>query len=321
MPKISIILPVYKVEEHLNSCLQSLSNQTWQDYEIILVDDGSPDSSGRICEEWAKRDSRFLVFHKENGGVSDARNFGIEKASGEYLSFVDSDDYVAADYLSYLYDLITSEPNCKLSACNHFILRGNKEKTNSPISGRTVFSQTEAFRQVLYHGMLDVSSWGKLYHRSLFSDLRFPKGKLYEDSYLFGDLIRRSECIVFGGEPKYYYVQRSGSIVNSTFDSRKMQYCESVDRLCNLAMQTDPSLEKACVRRRVHASLSVLRYMKECRGEELLLRDELRKKVLSSSLTVLSDPNTPTRDRFAIRTLKMGYFPFYTAWKIYGFLR
>ena len=151
--------------------------------------------------------------------------------------------------------------------------------------------------------------------------VKIEKGKLYEDSYIFGDLILKTERIVFGGEAKYYYVQRCNSIVNSEYNAKTIQFIDAVDRLCEIALSVDRSLEQACVRRRSHAARSTLRYMEKCKGKDLILRDQLRASVLNSAEIVLSDSNTPTRDRLAIKTLKMGYVPFYFAWRLYGFLR
>lgn len=264
MPLISVVVPVYKVEPYLRRCIDSVLAQDWKDFELILVDDGSPDRCGIICDEYAERDSRVRVIHKQNGGLSDARNAGINAACGNYLSFVDSDDYIAPTYLSYLYALLKSAENCKVSQANHFIVREGKTALNSPGKGTAIFSQGQAFEAVLYHDRVDVSAWGKLYERSVFDSLRFPVGKLYEDTFLFGNVLLQTPVYVYGGEAQYCYVQRKDSIVGRCFSENNFAYIEAVNELTKIAMQVDPRLEKACERRRVHARLSVIRYMEHC---------------------------------------------------------
>jgi len=321
LPKISVILPIYGVEAYLERCIDLLVRQTYSDFQLILVDDASPDRCGEICDEWVKKDSRIEVYHKENGGLSDARNFGIEKAKGEYLSFIDPDDYVTTDYLEYLLHLIESRPGCKLSACNHTVKRGEREVNNGNFSGVRVFSQKEAFREVLYHGLVDVSAWAKLYHRSLFETVRFPKGKWYEDTYIFGDILRSVDELVYGGDSKYFYVQRKNSFCAGNFRKERLSFIEAVDRLCEAALLSDPDLKRATLRRKNHALLSTLRYMEHCENEYRPLRDDFRRRVLEYSKEVLSDPLLPKRDRLAIQTLKMGFPIFFFAWRLYGRLR
>ncbi len=318
MPRISVIVPVYGVEPYLDRCVASLLAQTFTDFELILVDDGSPDRCGEMCDRWSERDARVRVFHKTNGGLSDARNFGIERAEGELLTFVDSDDYVKETYLSYLLSLFEHAPDAAFTACNHTVVRENSSENNSDLSGVRVLTQREAFVETLYHGLIDVSVWAKLYKKEVFFTLRFPVGHLYEDTYVFGDILSRSESVAFGGDPQYYYVQRSSSIVNGGFTERRLEYLRSVERLTAAAMAVDPTLETGCLRRTVHAKLSVLRYMDKCEKQHKALRAQLRREVLACRKAVMGDPKAPKRDLMAIKLLRFGFFAFYTAWKIYG---
>ena len=320
-PLVSIIVPVYGVEAYLEKCVRSILGQDMPEFELILVDDGSPDACGEICDRFAGQDNRVQTIHKENGGLSDARNAGIDAARGEYLSFIDADDFVEPTYLSFLLSLMQAATGCKVCQANHFVERNGKSGPAYPTEETTVFSTRNAYEAVLYHDRVDVSAWGKLYHRSVFDSLRFPKGRLYEDTFVFGDVLNSTPSYVFGGSPQYHYVQRENSIVNRGFSEKTLQFMDSVQRLTETALRSWPDLDAACVRRMTHARLSVLRYMQHCPKEYLALRDELCRQVLSSAAAVCADAKTPKRDKLAIWLLRLGYAPFYSGWKIYNLLR
>ena len=319
--KVSIIVPVYNVEKYLDKCVESLVNQTYKDLEIILVDDGSPDNCGPMCDEWAKKDSRIVAYHKENGGLSDARNYGIDRCTGDYICFVDSDDYVAENYVEFMYNLFDKADNCKVTACDICAVRNGQEAPYSDFEGSIVFNRRDAFERVLYHDLIDVAAYAKLYKREVFKEIRYPVGRLYEDTYIFGDILNETECIVFGGEALYYYVQRDDSIVSGGFSEKRLQYIDSVNRLVAAAREFDSSLENACIRRESHANLSVLRYMDKCDKQFYPIRKDLRNKILSTADTVLNNPKTPKRDKLAIMSLKFGVKPFFWAWNLYGKIR
>ena len=320
-PLVSVIVPVYGVEAYLEKCVCSILAQDMEDFELILVDDGSPDACGEICDRFAGQDNRVQTIHKENGGLSDARNAGIDAARGEYLSFIDADDSVEPTYLSYLLSLMRAVPGCMVCQANHFVERNGKSGPAYPTEETTVFSTRDAFEAVLYHDRVDVSAWGKLYQRSIFDTLRFPRGRLYEDTYVFGDVLKAALTYVYGGRPQYHYVQRKSSIVNQEFSEKNLQFIDSAQRLTEIARCSFPELDAACKRRMTHARLSVLRYMEHCPKEYLALRDELRRQVLSSAEAVCEDAKTPKRDKLAIRLLRLGYVPFYASWAMYSRIR
>ena len=321
MSLISVIVPIYRVEQYLPRCVDSILCQDWKNFELILVDDGSPDRCGQICDDYAAKDSRIRVIHKKNGGLSDARNAGIDVARGDYISFVDSDDYVKPTYLSYLYFLVQSANNCKVSQANYFIVRGGKTTPSYEERGMVAFTRAEACAAVLYHDRVDVSGCGKLYERSVFDQIRFPVGRLYEDTFIFGDILLQTPVYVYGGEAQYYYVQRKDSIVNKQFSEKNLQYIEAVNKLSEIAVQIDPELRKACDRRCVHARLSVLRYMEHCPAEYEAIRNQLREEALRLAPEVCALERTPKRDKMALRLLKLGYYPFYKSWNLYNRFR
>lgn len=321
-PLVSIILPVYNVENYLKRCIVSIIEQSFTDFEIIAVDDGSTDRFGQICDYWASKDDRIKVIHKSNGGLSDARNCGIDIACGKYFTFIDSDDYISKNYLENLLALFDYDPECKMVGSGHYIVQSNKTRIDYKADKKiSFFTRREAFESVLYHGKVNVSAWGKMYHRSLFDEIRYPKGHLYEDTYIFGNLLLRTPSYIFSSEPTYFYCKRDSSIVSGGYSSKRLEYIDSVEKLTACALQCDTTLENACIRRRVHANLSVLRYMKDVSGKDLGLRDTLRKETLRLSAQMYKDPNIPRRDKIAVFLLRFGYILYINCWNIYEKIR
>lgn len=232
---ISVIVPVYKVEKYLDKCINSIATQTYRDLEIILVDDGSPDSCGFLCDEWKKRDNRILVIHKKNGGLSDARNVGIEASHGEYLSFIDSDDYIDPGMLEQLYHAIT-EHDAQIAVCNFTYEYADdyKAEENKILREKSLFEEKLLLtgKDFVERAMKDLATvsvvaWNKLYRRELFAKLKYPKGRLHEDEFVFHHLMYpcdRIVCIPYIG---YHYLQRTSSIVNSEISL--IRYIDVID--------------------------------------------------------------------------------------------
>ena len=180
-PLISIIVPVYRVESYLSRCVDSLLAQTYQNLEIILVDDGSPDQCPQICEDYAKKEERIHVIHQENRGLSGARNAGIDVAKGEYLAFVDSDDYVSDDYIQVMYDAIKAT-GCAISQCRFIYTKGEKLKENRGTGAFRIY-RGNSLMEKLYGNEEEatwfVVAWNKLYRRELFETIRYPEGRKY----------------------------------------------------------------------------------------------------------------------------------------------
>lgn len=220
--KISVIIPVYNVEKYLKRCIESVINQTIKDLEIILVDDGSTDSSGKICDEYAKKDKRIKVIHKENGGLSDARNAGLDICTGEFVGFVDSDDYVELNMFECLYnDCIIN--NCDIVFSNKILEldTGNKKYNVNKIFCSKVENKIGAMRKIL---LTDPAVCDKLFKKELFKEIRFPVGKLYEDILTTPLLVEKTDKIYFDCRSFYHYIQHDNSIVHSNFTKRKMDY-------------------------------------------------------------------------------------------------
>lgn len=217
---ISVIVPIYKVEAYLDECVRSIVGQTYPHLEIILVDDGSPDGCGALCDEWAKRDDRIKVVHKPNGGLSDARNAGLEIASGDYIAFVDSDDWIEPEmYEKMLAALKAEEADlcaCRIVSC----YPDRRAEWGCPEYRVTDPEQTLA---MLYADTAyPVSAWNKLYRRELWVTLRFPVGKICEDAFTTYLLVHKAKRIVQLPEAFYNYRIRPESIMTSRFSIKRM---------------------------------------------------------------------------------------------------
>ena len=228
-PKISIIVPVYKVEPYLRKCLDSIINQTYTDLEIILVDDGSPDNCGAICDEYARKDSRILVIHKENGGVSAARNTGLEAATGEYIGFVDSDDWIDSDMYENLLCLLLQHGADIAQSGIVF----EKESThwemytpNQPVFCECKTSSFPGETWILFSN----SIWNKLYKASVAKSAKFSPTLTYGEDLLYNALLlQNASAIVFAPQAKYHYLQQANSISHRL--SMQQRYNTVVDML------------------------------------------------------------------------------------------
>ena len=217
---ISVIVPIYNVEDYLRQCLDSILEQTLSHFEVVLVNDGSPDSSGDICREYVEKDSRFHYFEKENGGLSDARNYGIERARGEYLTFIDSDDYIDPLHLEYLYKTLMNN-DADISVSNYMNYHTSIDTFYLHTFGdyyETNYSSEELLDNlaILERNDLSFSTiWGKLYKRSVFSFLRFPKGVIGEDVALIYKIYTQVQKIVYFHKDTYIYRENESGITKS----------------------------------------------------------------------------------------------------------
>lgn len=260
-PLISVIVPVYNVESYLPQCIDSILAQTYENLEIILVDDGSTDSSGRICEDYAGRDPRIKTIHKPNEGLADARNRGIQAARGVYCSFVDSDDHIAGDCIAYLYDMADTY-GAQIAVCgyqkvhnNDLVRASDPDGTNKAVS---VYDTFNALSALLYQRGIITAAWGRLFRRELFNAIRFPKGRQHEDVAVMYRLFDQAETIAVGYERKYYYLQRPGSIVHSAFDGKRMDYIAFTRECIEYMQGRHPALVSAAVSRHFSACFELL---------------------------------------------------------------
>ena len=224
---ISLIIPVYKVEKYLEKCIQSVINQTYENLQIILVDDGSPDNCGKICDEYAKKDHRIEVIHKSNGGLSDARNKGLEIAKGEYIGFVDSDDYIEADMYEVLYNLL-KQYNADVSICNFYTVSQGKISIKNADNGINEYNRIEILKEILLDKNIQSYAWNKLYKKELIDEIKYPIGKKYEEIGTTFYLLEKCNKVVVTGKSEYYYINRQDSIVNNVTESTITDYIELI---------------------------------------------------------------------------------------------
>lgn len=238
---LSVVVPVYKVEAYLNRCVESIVNQTYTKLEIILVDDGSPDRCPELCDEWAKRDSRIRVIHKENGGLSDARNTGIAAATGEYLAFVDSDDYVGFQMYETMIDAM-KRTGVGIACCGRYVVKDGKEQIVHNMDHEYIFTSMEAVRELLIGGCVEESVCDKVYRRDLFQGLCFPVGEINEDIVIMPELLDRSQGVVHVAKPFYYYWQEGTSITRGVYSPNKRVILRHLDAIENYLHRVYPEL-------------------------------------------------------------------------------
>lgn len=215
---VSVVVPIYNVEPYLRQCLDSIVTQSYSNLEIVLVDDGSPDRCGEICDAYARRDDRIRVIHQANRGLSAARNAGLDVMNGGCVTFVDSDDWLQGTYVEKLAGLL-KEHDADISVCDRFRTADSSSEV-TPRDARTrVLSRSEAITEVVKPRVGSmVTAWGKLYKARLFDQIRFPAGRLHEDEFTTYKVILRSTRVAVTTEPLYFYRHRSDSITGSSFN-------------------------------------------------------------------------------------------------------
>lgn len=245
---ISVIVPIYNVEEYIRKCIVSIINQTYKNLEIILVDDGSPDGCGQICDEYKRIDSRVVVIHKENGGLSDARNAGLKVMHGKYVAFVDSDDWIEPEMYQRLYEnMMTFHADMSFGGVADDIIDENGIEKSVKISnyGNTPFAENKISAMKRYfHGSW--AAWDKLYKASLFDNVKFPVGEINEDEAIVIELLEQCDRVCYTNEVFYHYIKRenSGSITMSDFSKKKLAWQDHCANNLKIIQEKYPELEK-----------------------------------------------------------------------------
>lgn len=286
-PKISVIVPVYKAEAYLRKCLDSIAGQTYRNLEIILVDDGSPDNCGAICDEYAARDGRFVVIHQENGGVSTARNAGLAAATGDWIGWVDSDDWIEADMFEYL---LTNalEYDADIAVCGRYEVYG-KKKTLRSFQKTECLDRLSGLKLLLENDLMQNYLWDKLWRRELFQSIFFPVGRTFEDIAVMHRLFERADRVLCLPEAKYYYLQRENSIVASSSIKNRLNYFYASKGRYEEMKEHWPELEETLLSQCAAAAIGVwCGYLKNPR--------QMRKEVLPQ-LREISDFCTPYAKR------------------------
>lgn len=300
---VSVIVPVYKVEEYLPRCVDSILRQTYEDLEIILVDDGSPDASGAICDDYAARDSRVRVIHKPNGGLSSARNAGIDAATGDYLGFVDSDDWIGPDMYETMMGLMKQHHADLVCGGRYNVDGGTGEKTPGlcPKQEECITGEEMAGRIFLWDGC-DSSVCDKLFHRSLFETFRFPEGMVSEDVATTYKIVLKAGTVVMCPKPFYHYFHRSGSISMETVITEKtFHFSRHTALIYDYIRENHPSIVPQARYLRVRSLAHILLLLEQAapqvrqqfRQQYRFARQQLR----SHTGFLLRSPNFGTKER------------------------
>lgn len=321
---VSIIIPVYNVEKYLNQCVDSAVNQTYKNLEIWLVNDGSKDSSGRICDEYKSVDSRIRVIHKENGGLSSARNVALDLMKGEYVYFLDSDDLISLDLIETYLNLI-HEYKVDVVMGTSYEFYGNIDTNVNHIKQESkpeIYSKVEALKLMLLDEKLHHAAAGPLFKSDLYNDIRFPVGMLYEDYATTYYVMSKSKRVLYIDDYRCYYRMRPGSIMNSKVTERDMILLDIADTISHDIVREYPELENQAIRKMVVVNLKFYSKILDTgfgafKNEQKRIRETLaryEKKFLTSGYAKKTD-------KVKIKAFKVGKIPFYVVYKISDYLQ
>ncbi|MBE5917755.1 MAG: glycosyltransferase family 2 protein [Pseudobutyrivibrio ruminis] len=296
---ISVVVPIYKVESYLRRCIESILSQTYRNFELILVDDGSPDCSGKICDDYADKDRRIKVIHKENGGLSDARNYGTRTATGDYISYIDSDDWVAPDYLELLYKALEDNA-ADVSVCK--LIKINKEKCiRSSKNNILMFSTDSALSDMLYQKNISNSACGKLIRRKVMNRFPFPVGRLYEDLFTTYKVISECNKIVFVDRVLYYYWINPESIMHQSFSPKMFDEIDAVCEIEQFVREHFPNILSAALSRKFSSYSQVFRWMSKEKIDSVYLskKKSIWGYIKEYRYSMLLDKNARLKNRIA----------------------
>lgn len=313
-PLISVIVPTYNVELYLRQCVDSIIHQTYRNLEIILVDDGSPDHCGAICDEYAKKDNRIVVIHKENGGLSDARNAGMRAMHGEYLMFVDSDDWLTEDCVERLYHLAEQNDADLVigSSDRRDEHNGLLPSVDNIYTQTTIFDREQAMQDMLAHGC---SAWARLYRKDIHAGIDFPRGEINEDEAIVLEILSRCEKVVATEHIVYHYRCRSDSITTNDFSKKKLIWKDHCAANLVFVQGKYPQLERyAAARYRGSLLWSITEIaMLDDWSEYRVEQQKIMQELVNQRKLFEKTPFTPRRDQIRYWVLVNLGFGFYRA--------
>ena len=314
-PLISVIIPIYKVEKYLDKCISSVSAQTYSNLEIILINDGSPDGCNKICENWKAKDSRIIYIKQENGGISSARNAGLDIAKGDYIGFVDSDDYIAPTMYEDLFKALKAT-DAGFSVCDHHDVNeenyAHDVEAYRPILESKVYSSSEYIAQTFLNIKVVnyVIAMNKLFKAELFNGLRFPLNKIHEDEFLIHHLVHRAQKIVTISQKEYYYVQRFGSIMSTIYSNPRVTNCIEAyeDRLQMLISNNYPDwlCEKAKLEELKYAMYlyAMIKYQNHNNEADSTNLTYLMEIITKHRTSILKSPTVPLKYKIHITAFR-----------------
>lgn len=309
-PLISVIVPIYNVEKYLPMCIESIQKQTYQNLEILLIDDGAKDSSGAICDRYAKNDSRITVYHNENAGLSATRNFGIAHVNGEFFCIVDGDDSVRSDYIEVMYRLIENEPDADFSICSYVYTwsDGRQKRTrNADYPDNFVFKDTgmDALKKMLYGKIYPPSTWGKLYRTARFTEKFVPHYSNGEDVLAAVNYFQKTKLVIMENQPCYLYLQNDNSLTHAFHAKRFFDNVLTAEEIYRKCENLSPAIKKAAAYYLVEKNLIVLMKLyghDECKDKLSIIG----KNIKQHRVTVLFDKNAEMRTRAACMLSYLG---------------
>lgn len=316
---VSVIIPIYNVEKYIRKCVDSIIRQTYKNIEILLVDDSSPDQCPLICDEYAKKDQRITVIHKNNGGLSDARNAGLKIAKGEYVAFVDADDYVDDNFIEILLNTAIKE-NADISVCSYYKVYKHKIVAPTKSISSTVLNNIEAMRDIFtIPSLCEVMAWNKLYKRDLFThnNILFPIGKIHEDNFTTYKLFYYSNSIVFTNQPLYYYVQREGSIMGSKFNKRSLDMIEASHLAVKWVNDKKIPLLNEVSAYKLSIYINLLNVMIDNSEITQDTWKDISQWILINKIELLDNNHINHKQKLAIKILGLGRLPYTTFRMIY----
>lgn len=313
MAKVSIVVPVYNVEKYIHKCVDSMINQTMKDIEIILIDDGTKDSSGIICDDYAQKDERIVVIHKENGGISDARNVGMEKATSKYILFIDSDDYIKEDMVEKLYTMAELY-KVDVAACGVYNVYANGAIPQCSEQMEFCCDNVTAFSHILVGKLIPGTICNKLIKTEIAKKILFPKGKIYEDAFYTTQLIQIIKKVYVTTEPMYYYFHRQGSTTTTPFREKDMDVVKAFGEALEIVKEKYPEILEQAEFRLEWAHFTVL--------DRMLLLPEYKKIEGFKEVVAFLRGKTVSvlRSKYFYKTRKIGMIALFIHVKLYKML-
>lgn len=316
MPKVSIVIPVYGVEAYLPMCLQSVSRQTFRDFELILVDDGSPDSCGEMCDRYASEHPNTIVIHQENMGLSEARNQGVKASSGEYVAFIDSDDSVTDDYIEYLLYLIEKYGTDVSVAGTHKFWNDKVGEISDSDVTDSLVPASEALSRICY-GKMSITAWGKLYKRHLVEKYPYPKGQLYEDTATTYKIVGDTSAVAYGTKKIYCWRQRAGSITHDGINEKHLIGIVGAKEQIEYMEKNYPTAVPAAKARCAMKIIDLAFRLVMGKEKNMELFGRIRNEAVLVYKDVLRDPKAGLSLKVRIFALRLGYIPYLLLSKLY----
>lgn len=288
-PLLSVIVPVYKVEAYLDRCIHSITEQTYRNLEVILVDDGSPDGSGAICDAWAAADSRIRVVHKQNGGGGAARNTALDLAQGELIAFVDSDDYIAPEMFAYLYDLL--QQGADIAECGYVETVDDHAAFPKNAGAPRTYTREEAMAEHIQDRFFRQLIWNKLYRREMVEGVRFPVGTKIDDEFFTYRVLGNARKLIHSDRVCYAYRQQPGSVMHEAFSLKRVEGLLAKQQRLAYLQKEIPSLEYEAKAELLFSCIYAMQgSLRSLKGEELEQARKLIAGVMADAVPLEGSP-------------------------------